>query len=109
VGFGGVEFFAEFGDDSVVDGVGLAVVFNPQFSGDRIGAEGDGGFHEATDEAAGVVRAAQGFSCEVDQRGFAAVGEAGLTRRVVSGRGLVPCSTRRSSPWCWRMYLKEFS
>ena len=75
MGFGGVEFFAEFGDDSVVDGVGLAVEFDAQFSGADIGTEVDRGFHEAADEAAGVVRALQGFAGEVDQRGLAAVGD----------------------------------
>lgn len=34
--------------------------------------------------------------------------QAGLTSRVVLGIGLAPCSTMRSNPWCWRMYLKKF-
>jgi len=75
VGFGGVEFFAELGDHSVVDGVGLAVKFNAQFSGGGIGAEVDGGLHEPAHEAAGVIATAQGFSGEVDERGFATVGD----------------------------------
>jgi len=32
VGLSGVEFFAEAGDDGVVDGVGLAVEFDAEFS-----------------------------------------------------------------------------
>ena len=75
MGFGGVEFFAEVGDDGVVGGVGLAVEFDAEFACGMIGAEVDGGLHEAAHEAAGVVTAAQGFAGEVDEGGFAAVGD----------------------------------
>ena len=37
----------------------------------RIGAEVDGGVHEAAHEAAGVVTAAQGFAGEMDEGGLA--------------------------------------
>ena len=62
MGFGGVEFFAEVGDDGVVDGVGLAVEFDAQFACGMVWAEVDGGLHEAAHEAAGVVTAAEGFA-----------------------------------------------
>ena len=39
--FGGVEFFAEMGDDDVVGGVGLAGEFDAQFACGMIWAEVD--------------------------------------------------------------------
>ena len=67
MGFGGVEFFAEVGDE--------AVEFDAEFACGLIGAEVDGRLQEAAHEAAGVVTAAEGFAGEVDEGGFAAVGD----------------------------------
>ncbi len=65
MGFGGVEFFAEVGDDGVVGGVGLAVEFDAQFACGMIWAKVDDGLNEAAHEAAGVVTATEGFAGKV--------------------------------------------
>ena len=65
----------EGGDPGVVNRVGLAMQFDAKFASGGIGAEVDGGFHEAAHEAAGVVGADEGLVDEVDEGGLGAVGD----------------------------------
>lgn len=75
MGSGGVEFVAEGGGNRIVNRVGLTVPLDAQLAFCRVGAEVDGGFHEAAHEAAGVVTADEGLAHDVDEGGLGAVGE----------------------------------
>ena len=59
----------------MLDGVGLTVDFNEEFVAGWVGTQVDACLKKAAHEAASVVMTLQGFSGEVNEGGFSAVGD----------------------------------
>ena len=75
MGFGLVEFGAKCCDVEVMDGVGLTVQLDAQDAVVDVGAQIDGGIHEAADEASGIVGAGEGFAGQMHHGRLGAVGD----------------------------------